>query len=190
MVFLADCQPYALKAFSEPLRAFLATEDPQSHLARPTPIWGELEAGQRNETIFQTIRRTAYRDGGFEAQAYELHERCNPPLTLSEVAGIVRSVQKFMREKYTPKTGSQGREPMPDALREFMAEIGRKGGSRKTEAQSYALAKGANASRAVRSAQNIGRKTQIQALKEAGYMQKQIAEKLNLNVRTVQRAWN
>ncbi len=56
-----------------------------------------------------------------------------------------------MREKYTPKTGAQGREPMPDALREFMAEI--------------------------------GRKTQIQALKEAGYRQKQIAEKLNLNVR-------
>lgn len=72
---------------------------------------------------------------------------------------------------------------MPNALHEFMAEIGRKGGSRKTEAQSYALAKGANVSRAVRSAQSIGRKTQIQALKEAGYTQKQIAEKLNLNVR-------
>lgn len=54
---------------------------------------------------------------------------------------------------------------MPDALREFMAEIGRKGGSRKTEAQSYALAKGANASRAVHSAQSIERKAQIQALK-------------------------
>lgn len=79
---------------------------------------------------------------------------------------------------------------MPEPLREFMAEIGRKGGSRKTEAQSRALAKGANASRAVRSAQAIGRRAQIQALKEAGYTQKQIAEKLNLNVRTVQRAWN
>lgn len=71
-------------------------------------------------------------------------------------------------------------EPMPEPLREFMAEIGRKGGSRKTEAQSRALAKGANASRAVRSAQAIGRRAQIQALKEAGYTQKQIAEKLRL----------
>ncbi|WP_245207735.1 hypothetical protein, partial [Rothia nasimurium] len=75
-----------------------------------------------------------------------------------------------MREKYTPKTGAQGREPAPEQLREFMAEIGRKGGSRKTEAQKKAqganLAKGANASRAVRSAQAIGRRAQIQALKE------------------------
>lgn len=194
VIFPVDCPPYALKALSEPLRAFLAAQQPQeptqSRSERLTPVWGELEAGQRNETIFQTIRRTAYRGGDFEAQAYELNEQCNPPLALSEVAGIIRSVEKFMREKYTPKTETQGREPMPDALREFMAEIGRKGGSRKTEAQSYALAKGANASRAVRSAQSIGRKAQIQALKEAGYTQKQIAEKLSLNVRTVQRAWN
>lgn len=74
-----------------------------------------------------------------------------------------------MREKYTPKTGAQSCEPMPEQLREFMVEIGRKGGSRKTEAQTQALAKGANASRAVRSAQAIGRRAQIQALKEAGY---------------------
>ncbi len=44
-----------------------------------------------------------------------------------------------MREKYTPKTGAQGREPAPEALREFMAEIGRNGGSRKTEKQKQNL---------------------------------------------------
>lgn len=195
VVFPADCPPYALKALSEPLRAFLAAQQPQeptqSRLARPAPVWGELEAGQRNETIFQTIRRTAYRGGDFEALAYELNELCNPPLALSEVAGIVRSVQKFMDKRFSPSESRRvPGEPMPEPLREFMAEIGRKGGSRKTEAQSRALAKGANASRAVRSAQAIGRRAQIQALKEAGYTQKQIAEKLNLNVRTVQRAWN
>ncbi|MBF0809434.1 hypothetical protein E4U03_12565, partial [Rothia nasimurium] len=169
-----DCPPYALKALSGALRAFLraseAPEGTEARSSRPELVWGELKAGQRNETIFQTIRRTAYRGEDFEAQAYELNELCNPPLPLSEVAGIVRSVEKFMREKYTPKTGAQGREPAPEQLREFMAEIGRKGGSRKTEAQKKAqganLAKGANASRAVRSAQAIGRRAQIQALKE------------------------
>ncbi|MBF0808030.1 hypothetical protein E4U03_05315, partial [Rothia nasimurium] len=66
--------------------------------------------------------------------------------------------------------------------------------SRKTEAQKKAqganLAKGANASRAVRSAQAIGRRAQIQALKEAGYTQKAVAEKLGLGIATVKRGWN
>lgn len=193
VVFPADCPPYDLKALVEPLRAFLVAQEPQeptqSRLTRPTPVWGELEPGQRNETIFQTIRRTAYRGGDFEAQAYELNEHCNPPLALSEVAGIVRSVEKFMREKYTPKTGAQSREPAPEALREFMAEIGRKGGSRKTEAQRAALAKGSRAGNAVKSAQAVGRRAQIQALKEAGYKQREVAEKMNVSLRTVKGYW-
>ena len=121
VVFPADCPPYALKALSEPLRAFLAAQEPQEPQeptqSRPgpsMPVWGDLETGQRNETIFQTIRRAAYRGQDYEALAYELNEQCSPPLALPEVAGIVRSVEKFMREKYTPKTGAQGREPAPE----------------------------------------------------------------------------
>lgn len=68
-------------------------------------------------------------------------------------------------------------ESAPEAVREFMAEIGRKGGSRKTEAQTQALARGRVAGNAVESAQAIGRRAQIQALKEAGYKQREVAEK-------------
>lgn len=95
-----------------------------------------------------------------------------------------------MREKYTPKTGAQGREPAPEAVREFMAEIGRKGGSRKTEKQKQNLVKATQASRAVRGAQAIGRRAQIQALKEAGYKQREVAEKTGLGIATVKRGWN
>ena len=193
VIYPADCPPYALKTLSEALRAFLRASEPlggtEARSGRPAPVWGELEAGQRNETIFQTIRRTAYRGGDFEAHAYELNELCNPPLPLSEVAGIVRSVEKFMGEKYTPKTGTQSREPVPEQLREFMAEIGRKGGSRKTEAQTQALARGRVAGNAVKSAQAIGRRAQIQALKEAGYKQREVAEKMGVSLRTVKGAW-
>lgn len=196
VVFPADCPPYALKALSEPLRAFLAAQEPQEPQeptqSRPgpsMPVWGDLETGQRNETIFQTIRRAAYRGQDYEALAYELNEQCSPPLALPEVAGIVRSVEKFMREKYTPKTGAQGREPAPEALREFMAEIGRKGGSRKTEAQRAALAKGSRAGNVVKSAQAVGRKAQIQALKEAGYKQREVAQKMGISIETVKRGW-
>lgn len=144
---------------------------------RSVPVWGDLSAGARNATIFQTTRRAAYRGEDFEALAYALNSECEPPLPATEVAGIVRSVEKFMREKYTPKTATQDGEPVPEALREFMAEIGRKGGNRKTEAQKANLAKGANASRAVRSEQSIARKSQIQELKKAGYKQRQVAAK-------------
>lgn len=195
VVYPADCPPYALKTLSGALRAFLrASEAPgatEASSSRPAPVWGELEAGQRNETIFQTIRRTAYRGGDFEAQAYELNELCNPPLPLSEVAGIVRSVQKFMETRFSPSEARrEPGEPMPEQLREFMAEIGRKGGSRKTEAQTQALARGRVAGNAVKSAQAIGRRAQIQALKEAGYKQREVAEKMGVSLRTVKGAWN
>ena len=80
-----------------------------------------MSAGARNATIFQTTRRAAYRGEDFEALAYALNSECEPPLPATEVAGIVRSVEKFMREKYTPKTATQDGEPVPEALREFMA---------------------------------------------------------------------
>lgn len=195
VVYPADCPPYVLKTLSGALRAFLRASEPlggtEARSSRPEPVWGDLKAGQRNETIFQTIRRTAYRGGDFEAQAYELNELCNPPLPLSEVAGIVRSVQKFMETRFSPSEARrEPGEPVPEPLREFMAEIGRKGGSRKTEAQTQALARGRVAGNAVKSAQAIGRRAQIQALKEAGYKQREVAEKMGVTVRTVQRAWH
>ena len=126
----------------------------------------------------------------FEAQAYELNELCNPPLPLSEVAGIVRSVEKFMREKYTPKTGVQGREPAPEAVREFMAEIGKKGRAVNSLAQQKQQQAFLSAGTTVRSAQAIGRKAQIQALKEAGFKQREVAQKMGLGIATIKRAWN
>lgn len=195
VIYLADCPPYALKALSGALRAFLRASEPpegtEARSSRPEPVWGELKAGQRNETIFQTVRRTAYRGGDFEAQAYELNELCNPPLPLSEVAGIVRSVQKFMETRFSPaEARREPGEPMPEQLREFMAEIGRKGGNRKTEAQRAALAKGSRAGNAVKSAQAIGRRAQIQALKAVGYKQREVAEKMGLGIATIKRYWN
>ena len=195
LFFLADRPPYTLKALSKPLRAFLtAQKTKEASMSRSTafaPVWGDLSVGQRNETIFQTIRRAAYRGGDFEALAYELNSQCQPPLSASEVAGIVRSVQKFMETRFNPsKSRRVPGDPMPEQLREFMAEIGRKGGNRKTEAQFEALARGRVAGNAVKTAQAIGRRAQIQALKEAGYKQREVAEKMNLSIATVKRAWN
>lgn len=78
------------------------------------------------------------------------------------------------------KTAKKGNTPASAGKREVarvLAEIGRKGGSRKTERQQAVLQKTRNASSTVRSAQALGRLAQIQALKEAGYTQKVVAEK-------------
>lgn len=194
-VFLADFPPYALQSLAKPLRAFLtaqnASEPIRTRSERSNAVWGALEAGQRNETIFQTIRRAAYRGEDFEVLAYELNSQCQPPLPAAEVASIVRSVQKFMETRFTPSESRRaGGEPVPEQVREFMTEIGRKGGSRRTEAQNDALARGRVAGNAVKSAQAIGRRAQIQALKEAGYKQREVAEKMNLGIATIKRAWN
>lgn len=194
-VFLADCPPYTLRELAKPLRAFLtaqkSSEPIRTRSERSNAVWGALEAGQRNETIFQTIRRAAYRGEDFEVLAYELNSQCQPSLPAAEVAGIVRSVQKFMETRFNPsETRKSSGEPVPEAVREFMSEIGRKGGSRRTEAQNEALARGRVAGNAVKSAQAIGRRAQIQALKEAGYRQREVAEKMNLGIATIKRAWN
>jgi len=195
IVFLADCPPYALRELVKPLRAFLTAQksvEPTRTCPEPSAaIWGSLEAGQRNETIFQTIRRAAYCGEDFEGLAYELNSQCQPPLPAAEVAGIVRSVQKFMETRFIASESRRAAgEPVPEQVREFMAEIGRKGGSRKTAAQKENLVKARNASSAVRSAQSVGRRAQIQALKEAGYKQREVAEKMNLGIATIKRAWN
>lgn len=194
IVFLADCPPYALQALVKPLRAFLmaqkSSEPTRTRPERSRAVWGALEAGQRNETIFQTIRRAAYRGKDFEALAYELNSQCQPPLPAAEVAGIVRSVQKFMETRFNPsETRKSAGEPVPEQVREFMAEIGRKGGSRRTEAQNEALARGRVAGNVVKSAQAIGRRAQIHALKESGYNNTQIAQKMGISRRTVIRAF-
>ena len=99
-------------------------------------MWGALEAGQRNETIFQTIRRAAYRGEDFEALAYELNSQCQPPLPVAEVAAIVRSVQKFMETRFNPSEARTAPgEPVPEQVREFMSEIGRKGRAINSPAQ-------------------------------------------------------
>ena len=96
-----------------------------------------------------------------------------------------------MQSRYSPaEARREPGEPAPDAVREFMAEIGRKGGSRKTEKQKQNLVKATQASRAVRSAQAIGRKAQIQALKDAGFKQREVAEKMGISLRTVKSGWN
>nr|CRY95796.1 hypothetical protein [uncultured prokaryote] len=196
-LYVATREPYKLKELAEPLRAYikargLSLSSQPSKPAKASPVvTGSLAEGGRNQGIFDAIRQVAYQGGDYESLAYELASKCDPPLPEAEVAGIVRSVAKFMATKYKPREYKRKEgEPVPEALREFMAEIGRKGGSVNSEAQQRQQKAFISAGTTVRSAQAIGRRAQIQALKEAGYKQREVAEKMGLGIATIKRAWN
>lgn len=193
VLYLADCPPYALKSLSEPLRAFLmGSETPDSnqvpqHSSRSfrSPV-GSLDMSMRNESIFRACVTAGHRGEDYETLGRQMNAVAGLPE--SELAGIFRSVARYVAKgkKVKRETG----EPLPESMREFLSEIGRKGGNRKTEAQRAALAKGSRAGNAVKSAQAIGRRAQIQALKAAGFKQREVAEKMGLGIATIKRAWN
>lgn len=193
--YMADCPPYSLKDLNKAVRGFLSTRESQetgqtTKAAKRPVVAGDMAEGGRNQGIFDAIRHVAYRGGDYETLAYELAAQCDPPLPESEVAGIVRSVAKFMATKYKPQEHKRAEgEPLPPQVREFLSEIGRKGravNSEKQQAQQEAFIA---AGTVVRRAQAIGRKAQIQALKEAGYKQREVAEKMGISIETVKRGW-
>lgn len=146
----------------------------------------------RNEAVFRLVLKAARKGmSGQELDNYavELAGRCNPPLPVQETHGMARRCEGYA-QSFTARFGGEGMdktEISPEA-RQWLSEIGAKGGSRKTIKQKEALAKGSRAGNAVKSAQAIGRKAQIRALKEAGYNNTQIAQKMGLSRRTVIRA--
>lgn len=193
--YMADCPPYSLKDLNKAVRGFLSTRESQetdqiTKTAKRPVVAGDMAEGGRNQGIFDAIRHVAYRGGDYETLAYELAAQCDPPLPEAEVAGIVRSIAKFMATKYKPQEHKRAEgEPLPPQLREFLSEIGRKGravNSEKQQAQQEAFIA---AGTVVRRAQAIGRKAQIQALKEAGYKQREVAEKMGISIETVKRGW-
>ena len=194
--YMADCPPYSLKDLNKAVRGFLSARERQetrqnTKTAKRPVVAGDMAEGGRNQGIFDAIRHVAYRGGDFETLAYELAAQCDPPLPASEVAGIVRSVAKFMATKYKPQEHKHAEgEPLPPQVREFLSDIGRKGravNSEKQQAQQKAFIA---AGTVVRSAQAIGRRAQIQALKESGLTQAKIAQQLGVSIKTVKRAWN
>ena len=194
--YMADCPPYSLKDLNKAVRGFLSARERQetrqnTKTAKRPVVAGDMAEGGRNQGIFDAIRHVAYRGGDFETLAYELAAQCDPPLPASEVAGIVRSLAKFMATKYKPQEHKHAEgEPLPPQVREFLSEIGRKGGSVNSEKQQAQQKAFIAAGTVVRSAQAIGRRAQIQALKESGLTQAKIAQQLGVSIKTVKRAWN
>lgn len=162
---------------------------PQDHArAAVDDAGGTIPPGERNVSVFDATRFAAYRGDSAADAAARTAERCHPPLPASEVAGIVRSVERYMHR--TGRTDGLGEpETTPQALRDTMAEIGRAGGLRASDAQKAARARGPEAASVVRQTEAVGRAAMAVHLSETEHLTaQQIADRLGCSRDTVRRA--
>lgn len=150
----------------------------------------DVEIGNRNVSIFHMARldpRDPY------LVVHELNQGLADPLPLSEAEGIARSIDRYRAvhgygQQATKKGGPGRLTPMSDVERQQKIEAGRLGGSRGTDAQKIALARGPRAASVTRSLEAVGRHAQIKHLKAEGYTRREIAERLGVSFTTVKRA--
>lgn len=148
------------------------------------PPNGPLCKGERNQGIFDASRHVAYVGGDYVAEAWAANERCETPLGIAEVNGIIRSITRYMTEQ-SSKAG--GYTPINDGVRQALSEMGRRGGLANTPAQQAARAKGPAAAAAARKHRATNQARKAQQLRRKGYSRHKIAATLGKHPSTVSR---
>lgn len=144
-----------------------------------------VTTGERNQFVFDYAR---LRPSGTVADAAaEANAMCAPPLPSAEVAGIVRSI-----ERYEARTGCCGRErgtgKVSDTYRAAQAARGRVGGSRSTPAQHAQRVAAARRATTARSRRAAERAQQARRQARNGWTTARIAEHHGVTTRAV-RGW-
>lgn len=153
---------------------------------RPTPALNLDDVEGRNCFVFHTTRLRAR--GTVAEVAHETNKALAQPLSLTELNGIIRSIERWEAVHGRPwERKGHSVKAMSDEEREKQRERGRRGGLANTDAQNEARAKGNAASAVVRAAEKAGRAVTAHEYKQHGFSQKEIAQKMNVNVRTVRR---
>lgn len=153
---------------------------------RLTPKTGPLDFGERNDGVFDASRFVAYAGGDYVTAAWAANERCVEPLSSSEINAIIRSIAGYMATEGYQRQGG-GIVPMPDSMRQALAEMGRKGGLRNSHAQRAARAKGPAAAAAARKRRADDQARQAKHLHRKGHSRAQIAAKLGRAACTISR---
>lgn len=110
----------------------------------------------------------------------------SPGLPARDIRSITRSITRYEARVGGRRAG--GIWIMSAEQREQQRVRGTKGGSRNTDKQRAARAKGSSAASAVRSAEAIGQAATIRSLFESGYTRTQIAERMDVSRTTIWRA--
>lgn len=154
---------------------------------RPKPVLDRDSAPGRNCHVFDVARLRS--SGTVAAAAHAANNALDEPLSLTELRGIIRSIERWEAIHGPPwARKTAGNLPgVSNQQRERLRQLGRKGGLADTEAQNDARMKGPAAASAVRSAEAIGRAATARAYKDQGLTNKQIAEKMNAHPGSVKR---
>lgn len=147
---------------------------------------GIIARGTRNTELFNVCRFAAYAGRDHEAETWDANDRCEPPLPAAEVKGIIASVERFMAGRGRGYSGS-GKMPMPEAMHEFLSEMGRRGGLANTPAQRAARALGPAAAAASRKATTDIDAREAQKLRAQGHSAASICQRLRAAKTTVYR---
>ena len=146
-----------------------------------------VEQGERNQFVFDYARLR--RTGTVAQSAAHANSLCAPPLPAAEVAGIIRSIERYEARQRT-RNGLRGRGHghLSDAYRRRQAERGRIGGSRGTAAQRAQRVTAAQRAAHVRAQKAAVRAAEARQQAANGATAAQIAERMGVTTRTV-RTW-
>lgn len=181
-------EPRPLGTFYDALKkAGLWTTKPYSRRSVRISTDDIKAAPGRNSHVFNTAR---LRKRGSVAEAAHAANNALPePLSLTELRGIIRSIERWEAVNGPPwnRKGAYSVSGMTDEARTRLREQGRRGGLVNSDKQQQARAQGPQSSAVIRSAEAVGRAATARALKDKGFSNKEIAQKMDAGLTSVKR---
>lgn len=173
---------YTLGMLHQALKAAGLWETTATIPPRPAPT--QTETGSRNIAVFDAARHVAYAGGDYETAAWTAAERCTPVLPAAEVRCIIRSIARYMARGHHRQAATSS---MPQQMKAFLSEMGRRGGQVNSPAQRAARSKGTHAAAAARKTATEARARTAQKMRARGHTRTQIAAALKASHATVSR---
>ena len=159
----------------------------KKHNRRPAPVIDREDATGRNCHVFDVARLRSR--GTVEAAAHAANDALPVPLSLTELNGIIRSIERWEAVNGPPwdRRGAYSVRYMTEEERQRQRERGRRGGLVNSQKQQQARAKGTPAASVTRSAEAVGRAATARAYKDQGFSNKEIAQKMGAHPGSVKR---
>ena len=181
-------EPRPLGIFYEALKkAGLWTTKPYNRRSVRTSTDDIEAAPGRNTHVFNTARLR--KRGSVKDAAHAANNALPEPLSLTELRGIIRSIERWEAVNGPPwdRKGAYSVSGMTAEAYERLREQGRRGGLVNSDKQQQARAQGPLSSAVIRSAEAVGKAATARALKDQGFSNKEIAQKMDAGLTSVKR---
>lgn len=159
----------------------------ETHNRRPTTVPDRAHAPGRNCHVFDVARQRSR--GTVADAAHAANDALPVPLSLAELNGIIRSIERWEAVNGPPwdRSGAYSLRYMSEEERERQRERGRRGGLVNSDKQRQARAQGTKSAAIIRSAEAVGRAATALDLQRKGFTRKEIAGKMGAHPGTVKK---